>query len=162
MRDVARRHVQSTNLGSQKCISSLPIPVPPETSTLTSIANSNYQGSCITNEFPWLRQQAGQQASQVIQISTKLGQGTHAHDLADHLRFSVLYISLPPHHRPRQMLFLGQNCGRPCERRHCSELGPLSLCLPFHLLPGFSDPLCATWDRNPFSTRLALGKQDTL
>lgn len=47
-------------------------------------------------------------------------------------------------------------------RRHCSESGPLRLSLPFRLLPGFSAPLCATWDRNAFSTPLALGKQDSL
>lgn len=87
--DIAPREVQSTNLGSQERISSLPIPVPPETSTPTSITNSNYQGSCITTEFPGLGQQEGQQASQVKQISTKLRQGTHAHDLVAHLCFSV-------------------------------------------------------------------------
>ena len=106
--------MESTSLGSQECIPSLLIPEPPETSTPTSTTNSNYQEPCITTEFPWLGRQAKQQTSQVIQISTKLGQGTHAHYVADHLYFSVSYSSLPPHDRPRQMIVLGQNRGRPC------------------------------------------------
>lgn len=102
--------MQSTNVGSQECSSTPPIPGPPEMSTPTSITNSNYQESHRPTQSLSL---PGWDSRQVIQISTKFWQGLHTHDLTDHLGSLVPDLSLRPRYRQRQMTLLTQNCERP-------------------------------------------------
>lgn len=165
MEVIPRRDMHSTNLGSQERVSSLPIPVPAETSTPTSITNGNYQEPYITTEWVPLAGTAGGARGFLSDPDFNEAQARLACPLP---RWSprLLYT------RPLVTPVTGRgrcSCSAKIEEDlaekregwwYFSELGSLSLPLPFYLLPRFFDPLCATWDHNPFSTPLALSKQD--
>lgn len=121
--------------------------------------------------FLVLRQQEEQRASQVTKVQQSSGK---AHTSIISLIISApLWLSLYPHVTGRERLFCSAKIivGELREKGegwwHFMELKfppgprPLSLPLPFYLLPRFFlDPLYVTWDHSLYSAPLAISKQD--
>lgn len=148
-----RSDARSANLGSQDRISFVDFPVPPDTSTPTSVTNSNYPESRYPKQPAKVSLAVA--AGRATGFSSdpdfnKAQPGSQGYYLADHPGSSAPYLSSPPSHRQRHMIWLGHNPARPCrERRVVALLRVGGSCgirvSPFYLFAGFFfDPLCAT------------------
>lgn len=105
----------------------------------------------------------------MIRFQGSLGRAYTSIYLPDLRSSSVQCLSLSSCYKQRKVILFSQDCIGACREGRRVVLGfptglmSLSLPLPSYMLPGFLffDPLCTTWDHNPFSASLAIGKQDS-